>query len=108
MAIGSFVDNVARQADIPLTPVQRTEAILLIEDEAMPDAAIDEISQRVPNLEQVGKEAFVEGFQIALGVLVGIVFAALFVASFIPKVEAEEVFSPEVKESVADVSSKRL
>ncbi len=108
MAIGGFVDNVARQADIPLTPEERAETILLIEDEAIPDRAINEISQRAPNLEQLGKEAFVEGFQIALGVLVGVVLAALFVASFIPRVETEEATAQDVKEAVADVSSKRL
>lgn len=108
MAIGGFVDNVARQVDIPLTPGERAETILLIEDEAIPDHAINEISQRAPNLEQLGKEAFVEGFQIALGVLVGVVLAALFVASFIPRVETEEATAQDVKEAVADVSSKRL
>ena len=108
MAIGGFVDNVARQADIPLTAEERAETILLIEDEAVPDRAINAIAQRVPNLEQVGKEAFVEGFQIALGVLVGVLLVSLLAASFIPKVEAEEVAAPAVKEAVADVSSKRL
>ncbi|MCB0190347.1 MAG: MFS transporter [Anaerolineae bacterium] len=108
MAIGGFVDNVARQADIPLTAEERAETILLIEDEAVPDRAINAIAQRVPNLEQVGKEAFVEGFQIALGVLVGVLLVSLLAASFIPKVEAEEVAAAAVKEAVADVSSKRL
>jgi len=108
MAIGGFVDNVARQADIPLSLEERAETILLIEDEAIPDKAINEVSQRVPNLEQVGKEAFVEGFQIALGVLVGVLLVSLLVASFIPKVEPEKVTAQEVKEAVADVSSKRL
>ena len=98
----------ARQADIPLTPQERTETILLIEDEALPDEAIEEISQRVPNLEQLGKDAYVEGFQITLGVLVGILLVALLAASFIPKVETEAVTAPKVKEAVADVSAKRL
>lgn len=108
MAIGGFVDNVARQADIPLTPEERAETILLIEDQAVPDQAINEISQRIPNLEQVGKEAFVEGFQIALGVLVGVLLVSLLAASLIPKVETEEVTAQDVREAVADVSSKRL
>ena len=108
MAIGGFVDNVARQADIPLSLADRAETILLIEDNAVPDQAINNVSQRVPNLEQVGKEAFVEGFQIALGVLVGVLLLSLLAASFIPKVEPEQVTAPEVKEAVADVSSKRL
>lgn len=108
MAIGGFVDNVARQADIPLTPAERAETILLIEDQAVPDRAINEISQRVPNLEQVGKEAFVEGFQIALGVLVGVILISLLAASLIPRVETEAVTAQDIKEAVADVASKRL
>jgi hypothetical protein len=108
MAIGGFVDNVARQADIPLTVEERAETILLIEDEALPDEAVDAIAQRVPNLEQLGVEAFVEGFQIALGALAGVILLALLLASFIPKVETEEVTAGGTKELVADVSSKRL
>jgi MFS family permease len=108
MAIGGFVDRVARQADIPLTVEERSEAVLLIEDEALPAEAVEAISQRVPNLEQVGKEAYVEGFQIALGLLVGVLLLALLLASFIPKVETEAVTGEETKELVADVSSKRL
>jgi hypothetical protein len=108
LAIGGFVDNVGRQADIPLTPQERTETILLIEDEAVPDEAIEEISQRVPNLEQLGKDAYVEGFQVTLGVLVGVLLAALLAASFIPKVETEAVTAPKVNEVVADLSAKRV
>jgi Na+/melibiose symporter-like transporter len=108
MAIGGFVDNVARQANLQITPQERSEAILLIEDEAIPEQAINQIAQQIPNLEQLGVEAYVEGFQIALGVLVAILLFAIFVASFIPKVETEEVTAPEVKEVVADVSGKRL
>ncbi len=108
MAIGGFVDNVAKQADVPLTAEERAHTILLIEDAAVPDSAIDEVAQRVPNLEQVGKESYVEGFQIALGMLVAVVLVALVLASFIPKVETEAVTDPGVKEAVADVSSKRL
>jgi len=108
MAIGGFVDNVARQADIPLTVEERAEAVLLLEDEALPAEAVQAISQRVPNLEQVGKEAYVEGFQTTLGALVGVLLLALLVASFIPAVEPEVVTAKETKELVADVSSKRL
>lgn len=108
MAIGSFVDNIARQADLPLTADQRAEAILLIEDEALPNEAIEAISQRVPNLEQLGKAAFVEGFQVALGALAAVLLAATLVASFIPRVEKEEVTAQETTELVRDVSSKRL
>ena len=108
MAIGGFVDNVARQADIPLTVEERAESILLIEDETLPAEAMEAISQRVPNLEPLGKEAFVEGFQVALGVLVAVLLVALLAASFIPRVGTEEVTAQRTKELVADVSSKRL
>lgn len=108
MAIGGFVDNVARQADIPLTLEERAEAILLIEDEALPDEAVEAISQRIPDLEQVGREAYVEGFRIALGALAAILLAALLLASLIPRVETGEVTAEGTKELVADVSSKRL
>jgi hypothetical protein len=56
----------------------------------------------------LGKEAFVEGFQITLGALAGVILVALLLASFIPKVETEEVIAEETKELMADVSSKRL
>lgn len=108
MAIGSFVDNVAQQADIPLTVQERADTILRIEDQALPAEAWDAIAQRVPNLEQLGKQGFVEGFQIAVGALVVIVLLALLLASFIPKVETEAVRDAETRELVADVSSKRL
>lgn len=108
MAVGGFVDTVARQTNIPLTVQERAETILMIEDEALPEEAIEAVRQQVPNLEQLGNEAFVEGFQIALGVLVAIVLLSLLVASFIPKVDSERVTAEETKELVADVSSKRL
>jgi Na+/melibiose symporter-like transporter len=108
MAIGGLVDSVAREVNIPLTPEQRAETILLIEDEAFPEEAVDAISQQLPNVEEIGNEAFVEGFQIALGVLVAVLLVALLVASFIPKVETAQVTGEATRELVADVSSKRL
>ncbi|MES0361139.1 MAG: MFS transporter [Anaerolineales bacterium] len=108
MAIGGLVDSVAREVNIPLTPEQRAETILLIEDEAFPEEAVDAISQQLPNIEEIGNEAFVEGFQIALGVLVAVLLVALLVASFIPKVETAQVTGEATRELVADVSSKRL
>ncbi len=108
LALGGFVDNVARQANIPLTAAERAEVIMLIEDEALPDSAIDQVSEQVPNLEQVGKEAYVEGFQMAVGVIVGIVLVAFLAASFIPQVPTEAVMADEVRETVADFASKRV
>ena len=60
------------------------------------------------NLEQVSQAAFVDGFQIAMGVLAGIVLLALLLSSFIPKISVEAVQAEEVREAVADVSSKRV
>ena len=97
-----------RRLSLFLTVEERAESILLIEDEALPAEAIEAISQRVPSLEQLGKQAFVEGFQIALGVLAAILLAALLVASLIPRVDTDEVTAQGTKELVADVSSKRL
>jgi len=108
MAMSGFVDNVARTADIQLTVQERAEAVLMLEDQALPAEAIEEISQTISNLDSLGKQAFVEGFQVALGMLAAILLLSLLVASFIPKVDPEKVTSEETKEQVADISGKRL
>lgn len=108
MAIGSFIDNVARTTEIQLTAQERTASILMLEDQTLPAEAIEALSQRVPNLEGLGQQAFVEGFQIALGLLVAIILFSLLIASFIPNVESEKIAAGETKEHVADISSKRL
>lgn len=36
---------------------------------SIPIKAVEAIAQCIPNLDQLGKEAYVEGFQIAMGVL---------------------------------------
>jgi len=99
---------VARTADIQLTVQERAEAVLMLEDQTLPAEAINELSQTIPNLDALGKQAFVEGFQVALGMLVAIVLLSLLVASFIPKVDPEKVMAEETKEQVADISGKRL
>lgn len=108
MAVSGFVDKVSRTADIPMTLQERAELILMIEDQNLPAEAIDAVSQSVPNMEALGRQAFVEGFQVALGMLAAIVLFSLLVASFIPKVEPEKITANETKEQVADISSKRL
>ena len=94
--------------DVPLTSEQRSAVILQLEDESFPVQAAERIAQQVPNLEQLSQEAYVEGFQLTLGVLVAILLLALLVAAFIPRVEREEVVAKETREAVADVSAKRL
>jgi len=108
MAMSGFVDNVARTADIQLTIQERAETILMLEDENLPAEAIEAVSQSVPNLDALGKQAFVEGFQGALGMLAAIVLLSLLIASLIPRVDPEKVTAEETKELVADISSKRL
>lgn len=108
MAIGSFVDSVSRQVNIDLTIQERADTILMIEDEALPAEAAEAVAHVIPNVDQLGKEAFVEGFQIALGLLVGVILVSLLLASFIPKVKTEAVRDEGTIELIADVSSKRL
>jgi hypothetical protein len=49
------------------------------------------VAEKVPNLKEVMSAAYVKAFQATLGVLVGIVLFALFVASFIPRVQPVRV-----------------
>jgi hypothetical protein len=107
-AVGGSVDGVARQMDVSVSPEQRNELIVQIEDEALPDEVAKIISEAVPNLKNVVTAANVEAFQITLGVLVAVLLLALLIASFLPRVEPDEVAAPDVKQKVADVSSKRL
>lgn len=108
MAIGGFVDKVAQQVNLQLSIEQRAELILLIEDDALPTEAIEGVPQWVPNIEQLAKESFVGGFQIAIGALAGALLVALLLASFIPKISVDDVKSEEVREAIADVSSRRV
>ena len=80
----------------------------MIEDQKLPAEAIDAVSQIVPNLDALGRQAFVEGFQVALGMLAAIILLSLLISSFLPKVDPEKVTAEEIKEQVADISSKRL
>jgi hypothetical protein len=107
-AVGGSVDGVARQMDVSVSPEQRNELIVQIEDEALPDEVAKIISEAVPNLKNVVTAANVEAFEITLGVLVAVLLLALLIASFLPRVEPDEVAAPDVKQKVADVSSKRL
>lgn len=60
------------------------------------------------NLAQVSQEAFVAGFQGAVVILAAIVFCALLLSFFLPDVSVEAVAAEEVRELLADVSSKRV
>jgi len=108
MAVSGFVDKVARTADIAMTTQERAQVILMLEDQSFPAEAMEAVSQSVPNLDALGKQAFVEGFQVALGMLAAIILLALLISSFLPRVDPEKVAAEEIKERVADISSKRL
>jgi len=108
IAVSGFVDKVARTADIAMTTQERADVILMIEDQSLPAEAIDAVSKIVPDLDALGKQAFVEGFQVALGMLAAIILLSLLISSFLPRVEPEKVTAEEIKEQVADISSKRL
>ncbi len=59
-------------------------------------------------LQQVSRAAFVDGFQMAMVALAGMMLLALLLASFLPKTTAEAVRAAAVREAVADVTSKRV
>ena len=58
--------------------------LLQVDDEALPEEVEPFIAERVSNLNEVIRVAYVKAFHMTLGVLVGIVLLALLVASFIP------------------------
>ncbi len=88
-ALTGMIDNVARQVNVELTIQGRNELILAIEDDALPKETLDEISRQVPDLERIATEAYVEGFQGAIGILLAVLFIALILSSFIPKTHIE-------------------
>jgi len=42
----------------------------------------------VPSLEELTREAYVEAFQVTLGVLIAMVLLAMLIAAFIPRIDA--------------------
>jgi hypothetical protein len=88
VALGGMVDKVALEAGEQITAQERTELILQIEDENVP-AEVDRIvAERVPRLEELTREAYVEAFQVTLGVLIAMVLLAMLIAAFIPRIDA--------------------
>jgi hypothetical protein len=83
------VDTVATQTRVELSAEERSALILQIEDDTVPHEVEQFVSDKVPNLEEIMREAYVRAFQTTLGVLTGIVLAALLVASFIPRLKPE-------------------
>ena len=89
MAIGGMVDKVALQVNEELSPKERTELILQVEDSAVPDAVDKLVQEKVPNFEELNRAAYVDAFQATLGVLIALILGALFVVSFLPRMEAQ-------------------
>ena len=89
LALGGMVDKVATQVEVEITEKERSELIVQIEDETVPEDVEELVAEQVPNLEDLTREAYVEAFQSTLGVLMGVVLLALLAASFIPRVETE-------------------
>jgi len=87
-ALGGMVDKVAIQAGEQITAQERAELIVQIEDKRVPEEVERIVAERVPNLQELTRTAYVEAFQVTLGVLIAMVMLALFIASSIPRVEA--------------------
>ena len=93
-ALGGMVDKVAVQAGERITAAERAELILQIEDEVVP-AEVDRIvAERVPNLTELTRTAYVEAFQLTLGILMGMILLAMFIAAFIPRIDPSSLGSP--------------
>ena len=92
-ALGGMVDKVAMEAGEQITLEERAELILQVEDESLPEEVERIVAERVPTLEALTREAYVDAFQVTLGVLIAMVLLAFFIASFVPRVDAER-FSP--------------
>jgi MFS family permease len=87
MALGGMVDKVATQAGEKITAEERAELILQIEDENVPLEVEQIVAERVPNLEELTREAYVDAFKATLGVLIAMVLLGMLIAAFIPKIE---------------------
>ncbi|MGB3647367.1 MAG: hypothetical protein WBD61_09900 [Desulfobulbales bacterium] len=52
--------------------------------------SVDKIAQeRVPNFEALNQAAYVDAFKATMGGLIALILGALFVVSFLPKVEVQ-------------------
>ncbi len=89
IAIGGMVDKVALQVNEELSPKERTELILQVEDNAVPDDVDKIVQEKVPNFEELSRAAYVDAFKATMGVLIALILGALFVVSFLPKVEVQ-------------------
>jgi MFS family permease len=89
LAIGGMVDKVALQVNENLSPEERTELILQVEDNAVPDDVDKIVQEKVPNFEQLNRAAYVDAFKATMGVLMVLILGALLAVSFLPKMEVQ-------------------
>lgn len=89
VALGGMVDKVAVAAGEQIAAEERAELIVQIEDQRVPEAVERIVAERAPNLEDLSRTAYVEAFQVTLGVLIAMVLLALFIASFIPRIRGD-------------------
>ena len=81
-------DLAAGTAGEQITAQERAELIVQIEDKRVPEEVERIVAERVPKLDELTRAAYVEAFQVTLGVLIAMVLLAFFIASFIPRIEA--------------------
>ena len=55
----------------------------------LPNAVDKIVQERVPNFEALNQAAYVDAFKATMGVLIALILGALFVVSFLPKVEVQ-------------------
>jgi len=89
IAIGGMVDKVALQVNEELSTKERTELILQVEDNAVPDNIDKIVQEKVPNFKALNQAAYVDAFKATMGVLIALILGALFVVSFLPRVEVQ-------------------
>ena len=90
LALGGMVDRVVERVGEKITVEERSELIIQVEDQTIPEEVEELVATKAPNLDELTRVAYVKAFQTTLGVLTGIVLFAILVASFRPRVEVEE------------------
>ena len=55
----------------------------------LPNAVDKIVQERVPNFEALNQAAYVDAFKATMGGLIALILGALFVVSFLPKVEVQ-------------------
>lgn len=90
LALGGQVDAVAKRMDLSLSPEERNEIVILLEDARFPDDAAKIVAEKVPDVDRLLTEVNVEAFQVVIAILAAILLLALLFASFIPRAGADE------------------